>query len=974
MMATPITQHWCLTMKSKKLLEYCWHVERLQMTLVVPLTVHLWRKRPEYLLDLDFGSLICLPRWQSPHASQHCMLDYLQTLYAENFPSHGDVLDILMSAEGLVKAAVSGGPVLLNRLRAKGANFNCHTPDGKFPIGAVVALSPEDEKVDRCKALVALAASVDYKPGEGIDQESRPSALHIASLLGHYDVLEFLLGNGANQHTPVYLENDGTWLVDLDEYPSGIDLEHTRSPLSWAISRCFDDCILLLLESGAPIEGHELLLYMESLDSMNIEEPFEDDGPSVAIVADLIARGVDPDLRTDSGKTALDIAISISQSEIVNVLLSAGATMSTVTTPNAKEARDAFIWASQLRWAIRSYEGCKEEDYDMFLESLHEQYRCESVEWQNERLDNLATEVGSALEYRDSHDGDSYIKPLYFFLKCYPEAYSSYALQTLLKRLDKNNITLRLPAIRELLSRRKLEYINAPTESKALAELAMRAIRPGLADLCSLLEVLRAQPFLLNVKGYKPWHNPLIRAFRIWYHFGLTEFPKPEITDLRRLLHKLVDIGIRVDTAAGLRAIEYGCSTKELELLMAHGFRPQRRYRWSDTALQYAVSRGNLDMVELLLDRGVNVNGRPCWGSDPRGLGVLLGTSRTALQLAVENENWECMELLIKKGADVNAPAGRFRGATALQFAAIKGHIGLVRWLIEEKEADINAAGAFSDGLTALEGAAAFGRLDVVGLLLEYGHFNDGEGRRQYVRAVSYARRSRRQALSSYMMRQAGWSRDDEQWLAREILVEEVAHRSGLSRMLESGDQCRNKGCIGETESVSEDIEEPECCHIKTDMDALRFEDDGDEEEEDEEGEEEGDEEKEALDSHGHNPVRNEDVYPMSGAANGGGERHPQPNDEGDALRVSVEDQMDKAAPMDVEMLDWSARNQTIQGMDSEFLPNFNFEIPRLPATGLVMGELVGVEEPNDEYSGNQEDEMGQRGETPWDLAGLPKY
>ncbi|CAK7216979.1 hypothetical protein SCUCBS95973_002996 [Sporothrix curviconia] len=76
------------------------------------------------------------------------------------------------------------------------------------------------------------------------------------------------------------------------------------------------------------------------------------------------------------------------------------------------------------------------------------------------------------------------------------------------------------------------------------------------------------------------------------------------------------------------------------------------------------------------------------------------------------------IQLLLKRGADVNGQPSIKYGATALQFAVIKGHLGIVSMLLESG-ADINAPGAQEEGRTALEAAAEHGRLDIMYLLLQ---------------------------------------------------------------------------------------------------------------------------------------------------------------------------------------------------------------------------------------------------------------
>jgi ankyrin repeat protein len=125
------------------------------------------------------------------------------------------------------------------------------------------------------------------------------------------------------------------------------------------------------------------------------------------------------------------------------------------------------------------------------------------------------------------------------------------------------------------------------------------------------------------------------------------------------------------------------------------------------TALQAAAEEGHLEVVDWLLARGAEVNAPPAnsWGI-------------TALQAASEKGFTDIVHLLLEKGADVNAPASSIGGYTALEAASKAGALDIV-YMLPEKGADVNAAHA--RGYTALESAAASGRLDIVRLLLNVG-------------------------------------------------------------------------------------------------------------------------------------------------------------------------------------------------------------------------------------------------------------
>ncbi|KAJ5910121.1 hypothetical protein N7504_004764 [Penicillium tannophilum] len=81
----------------------------------------------------------------------------------------------------------------------------------------------------------------------------------------------------------------------------------------------------------------------------------------------------------------------------------------------------------------------------------------------------------------------------------------------------------------------------------------------------------------------------------------------------------------------------------------------------------------------------------------------------------------KCIDYLIKEGSDPNIPSSSTNfqwGRTALQAAAGRGHLEIVKTLIQAK-AEVNAAPAENDGRTALQAAAEGGHLEVMKILIE---------------------------------------------------------------------------------------------------------------------------------------------------------------------------------------------------------------------------------------------------------------
>ena len=123
------------------------------------------------------------------------------------------------------------------------------------------------------------------------------------------------------------------------------------------------------------------------------------------------------------------------------------------------------------------------------------------------------------------------------------------------------------------------------------------------------------------------------------------------------------------------------------------------------TALQAASAKGHKAIVQMLLNKGADVN-----------INIQGKSYGTALMAASAEGYRDIVLMLLDKGADVHAQGGR-RG-TALQAACIEGHRDIVLILLD-KGADVHAQGGMHG--TALQAACIEGHRDIVQILLNKG-------------------------------------------------------------------------------------------------------------------------------------------------------------------------------------------------------------------------------------------------------------
>ncbi|MFA6239644.1 MAG: ankyrin repeat domain-containing protein [Candidatus Hydrogenedentales bacterium] len=151
-----------------------------------------------------------------------------------------------------------------------------------------------------------------------------------------------------------------------------------------------------------------------------------------------------------------------------------------------------------------------------------------------------------------------------------------------------------------------------------------------------------------------------------------------------------------------------------------------------DTPLLVAAYRGELDLVELLIEHGAEVSiheaatlGRAdrieaILNVDPKAVDTISSDGWTPLHLAAHFDRREAAELLIEQGAHVNATSSTSSLAprnTPLHAAVASDHYEMAVLLLEYG-ADVNAHQA--NGMTPLHVAAASPNTGLVRLLLDH--------------------------------------------------------------------------------------------------------------------------------------------------------------------------------------------------------------------------------------------------------------
>jgi ankyrin repeat protein len=183
----------------------------------------------------------------------------------------------------------------------------------------------------------------------------------------------------------------------------------------------------------------------------------------------------------------------------------------------------------------------------------------------------------------------------------------------------------------------------------------------------------------------------------------------------RTLIRQTVDVN--APQPDGMTALHWAAHFDNLEMadhLLRAGADFRAANRTGATPMYLATVNGSAAMIERLLAAGHDANA------------VMTETLETVLMLTAKTGNPQAVQVLIDRGADVNAR--QVRQFTPLMFAAAEGHAGVIKTLLAAGADPLAGTVASakperrpSGGMTALLFAAREGHIDAATALVEGG-------------------------------------------------------------------------------------------------------------------------------------------------------------------------------------------------------------------------------------------------------------
>ena len=563
---------------------------------------------------------------------------------------------------------------------------------------ALLAAAEKGEAVQARRAVAALIAV-------GADLEARNSgiggvtALYLAAENGHLNIVRLLVDKGS--HVNVAMRRFGTF-------------DENRTPLQKAAENGHLEIVRLLADRGAHMNS---ALFLAAKNG------------HLDIIRMLVDKGIDVNTETENGgQTALFAAVSSKHLEVVRLLLNKGAYVNAAFTHRFGSVFSPLQIASEQgnlemvrllvdkgadvntenvgRTAIHIAsdkgnleivhllvdKGADVNSLDRGRTALHiasEQGNLEIVRLLVEKgADvNAATTDGVPLGITALHIASKKGNLEIVLLLLEKEANVNAALMNSLQQPESDSVFSGVTALHLASSIGRLDVVRALVDKRADVNATNRMGKSALfvAAQGGYLEIVR---LLVDKEA-----NVNVATMEGGIHAG---FLNPVLWDDKILFERLSDFELLDRT---LR--EKGC---DFNILAANGDRD------GGVALLFLpVLWGNLNMLQLLLEKGADVNVLDCTGN-------------TALIFALQLKQFDIVRLLVEYGANVDAAASAaLDGCTALMLAAIAGHPESVRLLID-KGADVNAAVDINgqEG-TALIAASNRGHLEVARLLVENG-------------------------------------------------------------------------------------------------------------------------------------------------------------------------------------------------------------------------------------------------------------
>lgn len=708
--------------------------------------------------------------------------------------------DKWITADVFVAAADAGNFEVIQFLSKFSRRALSANAFGITPLHAAAARG----HIETCRVLLELGHLLN-------PQCSQPPPLHIACGRGQREVVDLLLRNGAavDARAVFTMSHCHHWGIDLDHDEYDLILEEvTPLQIALASTGVKRGCAASLIRHGAQLHDMDIWSLIESRGD-------------IEVIAAMLKAGADPNERDDFGKLCLIHALRPRYKEY-----------------NADFDDEYLKSVAKLLFQHGAKLHRRDIDYsllEVWRDGLSLLVLQHILHFADEPEEKVKIQEAAILTW--NWNIFEMISQRYGIL--YGPSCLCASLAHFIYAVDDEYYDNPASVVQRLLSERQ-DWLETGQGAEILEATAV-----GLAVHTEDLDVLRM--VCESLPRYATCKMPLRKRDRWFIQLGDDDEPfwrrEGDIMLVSPLNYALISLDGTMCTLRDAFLYLLGCGYEpdwitwlalakanetELALKLYHeGYRIGKDDDYASVfhqPLNWAISNGNVDMVKLLLVAGLSA--RVSYTMDEKG-------DRTPLQSAIEHGNLDIIKILLAAGADINEQPAPDAGATALQLASIKGYLGIAKLLLQKEikidqvvigvgqevveigqkvieiDVDTNAAGARFYGRTALEGAAEHGRIDMIELLLQSGTKTTGRGRRQYIRAIRFAKRMGHLVAADLLERHRPSTLKDEMMMRDPHIMDEEYHQSsGESDEEEGGESSEENDCESDDEEMQRSGEE----------------------------------------------------------------------------------------------------------------------------------------------------------------------
>ncbi|CAL4080805.1 unnamed protein product, partial [Meganyctiphanes norvegica] len=620
------------------------------------------------------------------------------------------------------------------------------------------------------------------------------TALHEAAINDKAEIADTLLENGAlrdivnnDGNTALHLaaENNVTDMVTyLIKHDAKIDLQNKKGKTALQTAKDFKQWTVMRLIQG---QGYDLIGAVREGNIEKVQEIIPkvdlnfqgppDDNTAVHeavihnrpdILALLMEKGADVEIWNKIGNSVLHKAAIHNQVDMAKVLISHGASAILLNDRGNAPLHEAAIEnnAEMVTYLIEHGAPIDEFNYNKDTPIL------KAVRFQSAEVVKILLSHNASFNIRDVHFQTPFELAQW---KRAPKIIEMLAEYNMMQAIQEGNV---------FNAQKYMEFINVnfTTESKGLSPLHKAAIhnRPEIAEM-----LIRnfAYVDIKNIHGSTPLHDAAV------HNSG-------EVSKVLLYYNASTDIENEWGNTALQTAMEFNANYVVLALMLdrtntkddnTDGEDVNKDLLWAvrkgditevkqylsnvdinysgppddNTGIHEAAIHDQLEIAQLLIERGINVDGLNTWGLTPLHDTAIHNSHRVAqvliqqgAALNVVEKKWgnsplmtaawsnatDVFLVLMEAGADMDIKDSD--GSTALQLAELRGHHKIVRLIkgkgkdligeiqnqnvvaveriLADDDVDINYA-APPEGNTALHEAAALDNVDITNILIQRG-------------------------------------------------------------------------------------------------------------------------------------------------------------------------------------------------------------------------------------------------------------